>query len=264
MSHASSEAASPQATQINCQSDASQAAPHPMIDRYYANNDQKRTFLETIFNDTAVDYDRVERWLSLGSGAWYRRQALRRAGLKDGMVVVDVATGTGLVAREALGLVGSTGSVTGIDPSAEMMAQSDLAIAKHVARAEALPAIDAFADFVSMGYALRHLDDLVVAFKEFHRVLKPGGTACILEITRPRSWLGRQCMRAYLSTLSATVGLFTRLSPRTPELWAYYWETIEKCVPPQRVLEALRNAGFTDARHAVTLGIFSEYVATKK
>jgi demethylmenaquinone methyltransferase / 2-methoxy-6-polyprenyl-1,4-benzoquinol methylase len=204
------------------------APPHPMIERYYATGDQKRVFLRSIFDDTAGDYDRVERWLSLGSGSWYRRQALRRAGLSQGMSVVDVAMGTGLVTREARALVGPDASIIGIDPSPGMMAQSNLNITSHVARAEAIPVPDASADFVSMGYALRHLEDLVVAFREFARVLKPGGTVCILEITKPRSRIGQFGMKAYLSTLGATVGLFTKLSPRTPELWSYYWQT-KKC-----------------------------------
>ena len=80
-----------------------------------------------MFDGTAPDYDRVERMLAFGTGPWYRRQALRRAGLVPGMHVLDVGTGTGLVAREALTLCGPTGRVTGVDPSAGMMAQAQLA-----------------------------------------------------------------------------------------------------------------------------------------
>ena len=56
-------------------------------------------------------------------------------------------------------------------------------------RAEATPFPDASFDFLSMGYALRHIGDLSAAFSEFHRVLKPGGRLCLLEITKPeRAW----------------------------------------------------------------------------
>src|SRR5688572_11391454 len=74
-------------------------APHPTLPRYYA-SDGKRSFVRRIFNHTAGDYDRVEKMMALGSGSWYRRQALMRAGLVSGMRVLDVAIGTGLVARE--------------------------------------------------------------------------------------------------------------------------------------------------------------------
>lgn len=241
--------------------------PHPMLDRYYANAQQRRAYLTSIFDQTAADYDRVERWLSLGSGSWYRRQALLRAGLKAGMRVADVAVGTGLVAREAASIVtagNAAGKVVGIDPSPGMLerAREALGIETVIATAESLPFQGASFDFVSMGYALRHMDDLVAAFREFRRILRPGGRVCILEITRPRTRLGRAFLRAYLGTLSAVLGRFAKLSPRTPELWEYYWETIDRCVPPERVLEALKSAGFAEPRRFISMGIFSEYTAT--
>jgi demethylmenaquinone methyltransferase/2-methoxy-6-polyprenyl-1,4-benzoquinol methylase len=94
-------------------------------------------------------------------------------------------------------------------------------------------------------------------------VLRPAARLCILEITRPRTRLGRGLLRLYLGTLSRLIGTFTRLAPRTPELWAYYWETIDKCVPPEQVLGALRDAGFADVSRKVVGGIFSEYTASR-
>lgn len=240
-------------------------APHPMMSDLYADDAQKQQFLRTIFDDTAADYDRIERLLALGSGSWYRRQALMRAGVGAGTHLIDVATGTGLVARQALTLVGPTGSVVGIDPSHGMLshAKNHLPCPMHIGRAEAIPLPDASADFLTMGYALRHLDDLRTAFLEFRRVLRPGGRVCILEITRPRSRFGRLMLLSYMKSLAAFAGVFGRVSPRTPELWKYYWETIDRCVPPATVVTALESSGFHDAKHRRTLGIFSEYTATK-
>ncbi|MBC7835829.1 MAG: class I SAM-dependent methyltransferase [Phycisphaerales bacterium] len=245
-------------------------APHPVIPGTYQSAQNKRQFLNEIFDDTAQDYDRVERWLSLGSGRWYRRQALKRAGLAPGMRVADVAVGTGLLAGEALSLIGPTGHLVGMDPSQEMMrrAKERLGIDTVAGVAESLPFDDASFDFLSMGYALRHVEDLNAAFREFHRVLRPtgefgSGRLCILEITRPKARLGRVLLRLYLGTLSRFIGAFFGLAPRTPELWAYYWETIDQCVPPQRVLDALSDAGFFDAKRSIVGGIFSEYTATR-
>lgn len=240
-------------------------APHPPIEGAYAVPDQKRQFVNAIFDATAHDYDRVERWLSLGSGAWYRGQALARAGLKPGMSIADVAVGTGLVAGAALKIIGEGGRLVGIDPSQEMMrhAKERLGIETVAGRAESLPLENASFDFLSMGYALRHVEDLNSVFGEFRRVLKPGGRLCILEITRPRTALGRAFLRLYLGTLSRTIGLFGKLAPRTPELWAYYWETIDKCLPPQSVMDSIAAAGFSDVNRNVVGGIFSEYTATR-
>ena len=69
-----------------------------------------------VFDEAAGEYDRLEWLTALGTGSWYRRDALKRAGLATGSHVLDVAVGTGLLAREALFLVGQTGSVIGLDP----------------------------------------------------------------------------------------------------------------------------------------------------
>src|SRR5438477_2557133 len=97
------------------------AAPHRILARYYADAQGKRPFVRRIFDRTACDYDRIERIMGLGSGAWYRRQALLRAGLAPGMRVLDVAIGTGLTAREALAIVRGRGSIMGLDPSMGML-----------------------------------------------------------------------------------------------------------------------------------------------
>ena len=80
--------------------------PHPTLDRYYGRSDERPQFVRRMFDATAGDYDRVEGPMALGSGRWYRREALQRAGLGPGMRVLDVAIGTGLVAREAVRLAG--------------------------------------------------------------------------------------------------------------------------------------------------------------
>ncbi len=239
--------------------------PHPVLTAHYRNASEKREWLRSIFDDTAMDYDRVERWLALGSGRRYRRQALTRAGLGPGMIVADVACGTGLVAREALGIVGETGRVLGIDPSPGMLAfaRDSLNIETHSGRAEAIQSGDSTFDFLSLGYALRHVDDLGAAFAEFHRVLRPGGRVCILEITSPESRVGRLLLRAYMRTISCVLCRLGSRSRRTTELWHYYWSTIDQCVRPQAVIDALAAAGFENVRRGVQLGMFSEYTGTK-
>jgi demethylmenaquinone methyltransferase/2-methoxy-6-polyprenyl-1,4-benzoquinol methylase len=231
----------------------------------YRDNAQKREWLRRIFDDTATDYDRVERWVSLGSGRWHRRQALARAGLSSGMRVADIACGTGLLAREAVSLVGPTGSVLGVDPSEGMLAEArrTLGIQTVSGVADALPLPPASFDFVSLGYALRHIEDLGAAFAEFFRVLSPGGRVCILEITRPSGRLGRTLLKGYLTIMSSSL---LRLHPgaaRTGELWKYYWQTIDQCVRPDRVTSALQAAGFEHILHRKVLGVFSEYVGQR-
>jgi demethylmenaquinone methyltransferase / 2-methoxy-6-polyprenyl-1,4-benzoquinol methylase len=242
-------------------------APHPPLGRYSDTPEAKRTYVGKLFDQTAGDYDRIERMMALGSGPWYRRQALLRAGLSPGMKCLDVAVGTGLVAREAAGIVGEGGGVVGVDPSTGMLAQAAkaLPIRLVLGRAERLPFGDASFDFVSMGYALRHLADVAAAFREFARVLRPGGVACVLEITRPRGRISAALVKCYLRGI---VPCLARVTSRTArerqrELWAYYWDTIDACVPPKTLLEAMGSAGFGRVRQHVELGLFSEYTGRK-
>lgn len=239
--------------------------PHTPLPAYYADEAEHQRYLRRIFDDTAPDYDRIERLLAFGSGPWYRRMALQRAGLASGAQVLDVGIGTGLVAREALGLIGPTGRLVGVDPSPGMMGQIQLpGIELRTGFAEKLPCADASCNFLSMGYALRHISDVGAAFAEFHRVLAPGGRLLVLEISKPASRMGTLLLKGYMR---AVVPLLARMVQRhadTAELWRYYWDTIEACVPPPSIVAALQQAGFADVRRHVELGIFSEYTAVRR
>ena len=220
--------------------------------------------LHRLFDEAAADYDGVSSLMAFGSGAWYRRRALRRAGLTPGMDVLDIATGTGLVAREALGIVGPAGTVTGVDVSAGMLARAAAWLPGRLVqgRSEALPFRDAQFDFVSLGYALRHLDQ-PVAFSEMLRVLRPGGIACILEITAPSAPILRHALGLYVGRIVPFMARLIGSRRVTRDLWRYFWDTIEHALPHTVGLQNLSAAGFHDARRDLVQGIFSEYTARK-
>lgn len=228
----------------------------------FADVEARQRFTRVLFDSSAPDYDRVDRLLAFGSGSWYRRQALLRAGLAPGMRMLDVAVGTGLVALEAMRIVGAAGFVAGVDPSEGMTARlagRGPAVARG--RAEALPFAAASFDFLCLGYALRHLDDLDAAFREFRRVLRPGGRVLLLEITRPEGRVASALLKAYLRGVLPSLARLAARSKDTPRLYRYYWDSIEACVPPAQILGALATAGFAGAQHEAQLGIFSEYLA---
>jgi demethylmenaquinone methyltransferase/2-methoxy-6-polyprenyl-1,4-benzoquinol methylase len=240
-------------------------APHPPLPEYYEHESQRRGWVKQLFDRTAVDYDRIEKFMALGSGSWYRRRALARAGLESGMKVLDIGVGTGLTARQAQLLVGESGQVTGVDPSVGMLEQARVpkCVGLVIGSAEAIPAPSASADFLSMGYALRHIGDLSAAFKEFMRVLVPGGRLCLLEITPPDRKLPRALLKFYMRRMVPLMARVLAADPESPRLMRYYWDTIEACAPPPSILQSMRDAGFVAAHRYVELGIFSEYRAVK-
>ena len=239
-------------------------APITVLPQYWSDEATRRRYLDSLFDETAGDYDFVESLLGFGSGPWHRRTALRRAGLRPGMRVLDIATGTGLLAREALAIVGSGGSVIGLDPSAGMLARAgSLDIPLIRALGERLPCGDGSFDFVSMGFALRHVADLDKLFSEVRRVLKPGGRACILEISYPRNPWVKVPLRVFMTGVVPGVARLWGRHGHAKQLMKFYWDTIEACVPPEAVLAALQAAGLLRTRRYVSLGMFSDYTGRK-
>jgi demethylmenaquinone methyltransferase/2-methoxy-6-polyprenyl-1,4-benzoquinol methylase len=239
--------------------------PHPTLADRYATPEAKPEFVNRLFDRGARHYDAVVDWGFLRTGARYRRWALQQHGLKPGHQLLDVACGTGLVAVEAAKILGTAEGITCLDPSEGMLgvARTKLAARFILGRAEQMPVPDNAFDFLTMGYALRHVTDLETTFREYHRVLKPGGKLLILEITKPTGRMGEFFFRLYFGRIYPFLTrLFTR-SNDAKEMMRYYWETMDACVPPADVLQALRAAGLGEVKRNIILGLFSEYTATK-
>jgi demethylmenaquinone methyltransferase/2-methoxy-6-polyprenyl-1,4-benzoquinol methylase len=236
--------------------------PHPPLQRWYSSEREHRQRVGGWFDQAAGSYDWISQAMSLGSGNWYRREALLRAGLRAGMRVLDLGCGTGVLAAEAQVLAGASGLVAGLDPSLGMLRQ---AAGRGVRRrlrgvADDLPFGAASFDLLSMGYALRHVGDLRTTFAELRRVLRGGGKLLLLEITPPANRFAFGLVKLYLARIVPRLAALHGGAPAR-DLMRYYWETIERCVPPAVILGALADAGFADPRRRVEMGILSEYTA---
>lgn len=238
-------------------------SPHPVLDAYYSSVEQKRQFVNDLFDRTASNYDRINAVAFLGTGGWYRRSALTRAGLRPGMRLLDVGSGTGAVAQAAARII-DPATIVCCDPCENMLARAAarLPAASMVhAPAERLPFEAGSFDFLTLGYALRHVADLQATFCEFHRVVAPGGRVLILEITKPASWLMASAARLYLRDVVPLMGWLATGDRHAARLMRYFWDTIDACVPPQAIVTHLQQAGFRDVHRRVECGLFAEYTA---
>jgi len=241
-----------------------QLAPHPDLTDYYDRAEERPKFVRDIFDRCAPWYEWMIAAPSFGSGTWYRAQALKRHGWREGLRLLDLATGTGVVGRTALDLVNGNGRVIGVDPSIGMLLearQGPLRSQPVQATGTSLPFAPGSFDMISVGFAMRHFGDLNGAFAEMRRVLAPGGTLLVMEITPPSSPLARTVLGAYMGSV---VPFLTRIrtgSADAAKLMRYYWDTTKLCVPPATILGAMHEAGFPSPRRDVELGIFSEYSA---
>lgn len=141
-----------------------------------------------VFRGIARTYDRVATFLSLGQDPRWRRELASRVQAGPDDLVLDVATGTGLVALELARRYGCR--VIGLDQSADMLgaaASRSTHRALVHARAEALPFADGTFDHVTFTYLLRYVDDPAATLRELARVLKPGGRLAALDFGVPRA-----------------------------------------------------------------------------
>jgi demethylmenaquinone methyltransferase/2-methoxy-6-polyprenyl-1,4-benzoquinol methylase len=240
--------------------------PHPPLRPHYESLEDKQRFLRDVFDRSAPYYEGIAGWGFFGTGGWYRRRALRDAGLKAGMKVLDVATGTGPTARAIAAVTNSPGDIVCVEPSRGMLLESRklLPEAAYVqAGADDLPLADESFDFLTMGFALRHVNSLDGTFREYCRVLKRGGKVLVLDVTKPEKAMGIAMWKFYFRDVMPRVTkLFTR-SNDASYLMSYYWETMEKMIPPAEVISSLEGAGFKNVTRRLLLGCFSEYEAMK-
>jgi demethylmenaquinone methyltransferase / 2-methoxy-6-polyprenyl-1,4-benzoquinol methylase len=239
--------------------------PHPTLTAHYPKPEAKAEFVSRLFDAGAEHYDAVVDWGFLRTGSFYRRWAQQRQGLRPGMQLLDVACGTGLMAVAAAKILGGAKDITCLDPSEGMLAiaRRKLDAQFVLGRAEALPFSDQSFDFLTMGYALRHVTSLEETFSEYRRVLRPGGKLLILEVTKPTGRVAEWWFRLYFRRLYPFfAGMFTR-SRDVRDMMYYYWETMNACVPADTVIAALAAAGLTATRRDTHLEIFSEYSARR-
>jgi len=250
---------------MNTESTRGSIRPHPILKEYYSDDSAREACVKNLFNDTASHYDWINKVMSLGRGEMYRKEALLRAGLQAGQSVLDIGCGTGVLARNEMDVVGADGFVVGIDPSEGMLKQAVDRGVNRVAlgRGESLPLCNDSVDFISMGYALRHVADLESAFTEYFRVLKPGGTLLLLELVLPQSHLKYLLLKIYMRYIIPLIARLHSGNKETQLLMNYYWDTMAKCVSHPIIIDGLEKSGFTEVKRNVIHGVFGEFLARK-
>ena len=167
---------------------------------------ERKSHALELFAGLPRHYDRVAAALSFGQDPRWRRTMVDAIGARSGERVLDVATGTGLVARALVRRYGC--SVVGLDQSDAMLAaararlQRDEVLGQRVSlvvgEAERLPFADGEFDHLTFTYLLRYVDDPAATMRELARVVRPGGRVASLEFAVPPSPLWRGLWTAYV------------------------------------------------------------------
>ncbi len=210
-----------------------------------------------VFTGIGSSYERVATLLSFGQDARWRSALVDSVNAKPGEMVLDVATGTGMVARELSKRYACR--VVGLDQSEDMLRDAvrrDGHIPLVRAMAERLPFPDHSFDHVTFTYLLRYVDDPAATLRELARVLKPGGRLATLEFGVPSNPLWRLLWRLYTRVGLRIAG--RAVSPRWGSVGAFLGPSIERFYrahPQGRIERYWREAGMIDvATRRMSLG----------
>ena len=201
-----------------------------------------------LFAPLGPTYDRYAAALSFGQDPRWRRYLVSRIEAGAGDKVLDVATGTGAVARELITQKGCT--VVGLDQSPEMLAEARRRLPEDVTliegTADRLPFADASFDALTFTYLLRYVPDPAATLRELVRVVRPGGTVAGLEFAVPHG-LWRPLWELYVRVGLPVAGRV--ISPGWAEVGGFLGPSIRDFYarwPEQQLLELWRAAGVGD------------------
>ena len=222
-----------------------------------------------MFDRIAHRYDLLNRLLSCGQDVRWRKRLQRHLPNRDGLYVIDLATGT---ADQLLFLSVDerVASGTGFDVAEKMLAIGrekitrmglDPAYDVKTGDAMAVPADDASADVVTITFGIRNVPSVEQTLAEMYRLLKPGGRALVLEFSLPH---GAAIRRLYLFYFRHILPVIGGWISGDGQAYRYLNRTVEAFPYGDAFCELMRSAGFHAVRaHPLTCGIASIYEGDK-
>lgn len=221
----------------------SSVLPEPVQGDQVSDAQSKAVQVRKMFDRIAATYDPLNNFISLGFHKGWKRQACGLLNLKPGARVLDVCTGTGDLIADLLPLVGSQGSVHGLDFSANMLAfaHQRYAAQQNVTLIEgdalALPFPEHYFDAAIISFGLRNVTDIPQALSEMHRVIKPGGWMVNLD-TCPNPILPG--MKFYFSKIMPIIG---GALAKDAQAYRYLSESTRHFLTPPQLKLAFESTG---------------------
>ena len=235
---------------------------------YKAENSGKKEQISKMFNNISHRYDFLNHFLSLGIDKIWRRSAIGFLKPLKPKAILDVATGTGDFALQALSL--NPQKITGVDISDGMLnvGRKKLEKLKLSNRIELLAGDSENLDFpdntfdaVTVGFGVRNFENLERGLSEIRRVMKPEAMLVVLEFSRPRKFPMRQLYNYYFKNILPGLG---RLISSDASAYTYLPESVEAFPDGTDFENILKKVGFKETScKPLTFGISSIYTARK-
>lgn len=245
----------------------------------YSQEGEKAKQVEAMFDNIAPTYDTLNHRLSWDIDKYWRNRAIKALRKTRPTSILDIATGTGdfaILAAEKIRpthkdpLLGKDLRIIGADISEGMMAigrqkvaaknlDNVISFEKQDCSALSYPT-DSF-DAVMAAFGIRNFQNLEQGLAEMYRVLKPGGTFCVLELTTPVTFPMKQLFKIYSNVV---LPLYGRLISKDTSAYSYLNKTIAAFPQGETMVSILNKVGFSHAEfHRLTFGICTLYIAKK-
>ncbi len=230
--------------------------------------DNKKSQVAHMFNSIAGKYDFLNHFLSAGVDIYWRKKAIDLVARNKPELILDIATGTGDFAIEAMRL--KPRKVIGVDIAEGMLAVGREKLQRkklsHVIElktgdSENLEFEANQFDAVMAAFGVRNFENLEKGLSEMHRVLKPGGQVVILEFSKPKAFPLKQGYNFYFKHI---LPVFGKLISKDRAAYTYLPESVQAFPDGPEFTTILTQVGFkSTAWHPLTFGISSIYVGTK-
>lgn len=231
-------------------------------------SENKKTQVAQMFNSIAGKYDFLNHFLSAGIDIYWRKKAIGLLQKSAPKQILDIATGTGDFAIEALKV--NPDKITGIDISEGMLGVGREKLQKKglTSKIELLSGdsenlqfgADSF-DAVTAAFGVRNFENLEKGLSEMNRVLKPGGRVVILEFSKPTAFPMKQGYNFYFKNI---LPVFGKLISKDQSAYTYLPESVQAFPDGKAFLAILEKVGFKEAQwQSLTFGICSIYTGIK-
>jgi len=239
-----------------------------IVKPYGDESSSKKQEVATMFNNISAKYDFLNHFLSLGIDKLWRKRAIKELKTLKPKRILDIATGTGDFALEALKI--NPHNIIGVDISEGMLKvgmekmkakEVDHIISLRLGDSENLPFENEVFDAITVGFGVRNFENLEKGLSEMLRVLKPGGKAIVLEFSKPKSFPIKQLFGFYSNYL---IPFFGKLFSKDKRAYSYLPESVKVFPEGQAFRDILTNVGFENvSSFTVSGGIATIYSGTK-
>jgi demethylmenaquinone methyltransferase / 2-methoxy-6-polyprenyl-1,4-benzoquinol methylase len=228
----------------------------------------KKEQVAQMFDNISPKYDLLNHVLSMGIDIYWRKKAIRLLRPEKPKRILDIATGTGDFAIEAMKL--NPEQIIGMDISEGMLEVGrekikrlglEETIELRQGDSERLPLPDNYFDAVIVSFGVRNFENLEKGLKDMHRVLKPGGTCVILEFSKPRVFPLKQLYYFYFRSILPLIG---KVVSKDQSAYTYLPESVQAFPDGEDFIRIFKQSGYHSTKCiSLSFGISSIYIGKK-